>query len=123
MPAAGRGCYPGPVAVNISQAVKQAMQDLIAPELESLRGDIKALRGELHAEIGGLRSELKGEIASLRGELTGLHGEVNGLRGELNGLRAETAANIARLDERLTIALDVRERLVALEARVAASRP
>lgn len=111
------------MAVNIYQAVKQAMQDLIAPELESLRGDIKAMRGELHAEIGGLRSELKGEIASLRGELTGLHGEVNGLRGELNGLRAETAANIARLDERLTIALDVRERLVALEARVAASRP
>ena len=47
-----------------------------------------------------------------------MHGELNGLRAELNGFRGETTANFARLDERLTIALDVRERIVALEGRL-----
>jgi len=50
--------------------------------------------------------------------MKGFPGELDGLRGELNGFRGEMIANLARLDERLTIALDVRERLVALEARV-----
>lgn len=63
--------------------------------------------------------ELRGEVNGLHGELNGLRGEINGVRGEMNGLRAETVANFGRLDERLTIALDVRERLVALETRIA----
>lgn len=57
-------------------------------------------------------------MAELRSEMKGFPGELDGLRGELNGFRGEMIANLTRLDERLTIALDVRERLVALEARV-----
>jgi hypothetical protein len=88
------------VAANVYQAVKNAMQDLIAPQIESLRGEIGALRGEMNG--------VRGEMSSLRGEM----------RAEIGGLRAEMTANIARLDERLTIALDLRERIVALEAKV-----
>jgi len=95
------------VAVNIYQAVKQAMQDLVAPQIESIKGEITALR-----------AEVRGEVSALRGEMNGLDGEMTGLRGEMNGLRAEVAANFARLDERLTMALDLRERIVALEARL-----
>jgi hypothetical protein len=40
------------MAANIYQAVKQAMQDLIAPQLESVKGEIAGLRGEMD----GLRS-------------------------------------------------------------------
>jgi hypothetical protein len=43
---------------------------------------------------------------------------MTGLDGKMTGLRAEVAANFARLDERLTMALDLRERIVALEARL-----
>jgi hypothetical protein len=88
------------VAVNIYQAVKQAMQDLVAPQIESIKGEITALR-----------AEVRGEVNALRGEMTGLD-------GKMTGLRAEVAANFARLDERLTMALDLRERIVALEARL-----
>ena len=88
------------MAVNIYQAVKQAMQDLVAPQIESIKGEITALR-----------AEVRGEVNALRGEMTGLD-------GKLTGLRSEVAANFARLDERLTIALDLRERIVALEARL-----
>ncbi len=37
---------------------------------------------------------------------------------EMNGLRAEMRAEIARLDDRLTVALDLRERVVAIEAKL-----
>jgi hypothetical protein len=88
------------VAASVYQAVKEAMQDLIAPELAAVRGEIAGLRGEMHG---------------VRGELDGLRAE---MRAEINGLRAEMSANMARLDERLTIALDLRERIVALEAKL-----
>ena len=95
------------MAVNIYQAVKQAMQDLVAPQVESIKGEITALR-----------AEVRGEVNALRGEMTGLRGEMTGLDGKMDGLRAEVAANFARLDERLTMALDLRERIVVLEARL-----
>ena len=40
--------------LNIYQNLKQAIQDVIAPEMQQLRGDIKALS----AEIAGVRQEL-----------------------------------------------------------------
>jgi len=89
------------VAANIYQAVKQAMQDLVAPHMESIKG-----------EITTLRAEMRGEVRALRGEMSGLD-------GKMDGLRSEVTANFARLDERLTTALDLRERIVALEARLA----
>jgi hypothetical protein len=70
------------VAANIYQAVKQAMQDLIAPQLESLKGEISAVRGEM----GQLRAELRGEIGAL-------------------------GAEIRRVDDKVTWALDLRERI------------
>jgi HAMP domain-containing protein len=93
------------VAANIYQAVKQAMQDLIAPQLEALKGDIGELRAELHGEIGTVRAE----IGQLRAEM----------RGEIGALGSE----IRRVDDKLTWALDLRERIVALETKLAVERP
>jgi len=45
------------VAANIYQAVKQAMQDLIAPQIESLKGEIGSVIGAVRTEIGALRTE------------------------------------------------------------------
>ena len=88
------------MAANVYQSVKDAMQDLIAPQLESVKGAIGALAGK---------------VDGLRGEVSGLRGE---MKAEINGLRAEMSANMVRLDERLTIALDVRECIVAIEAKL-----
>ena len=104
------------MAANIYQSVKQAMQDLIAPQLESLKGEIGAVRGEIGAargEIGTLRAEMRGEIATLRAEL----------RGAMEGGFKAVNAEIRRLDDRLTLALDLRERIVAIEAKLAIERP
>ncbi len=95
------------MAANIYQAVKQAMQDLIAPQIESLKGDIGGLRAEIgavKAEIGGVRTEMHTEIGALRTEMQAGH--------------LALASEIRRIDDKLTWALDLRERIVAIEARL-----
>ena len=93
------------MAANIYQAVKQALQELVAPQIESLKGEIGQLRGEVRGEIAEFRSEVRGEIAGLRSEMRGNH--------------AAVSAEIRRIDDKLTWALDLRERIVALETKLA----
>ncbi len=146
-PVAVAGAIHSTVAPNIYDAVKQALQDLIAPQLESIKGEIGELRGEMRSEIGTLRGEMHGEIGTLRGEM---HGEIGTLRGELGEVRTEIGAlrsemrgelvavrseigevraemrgnhaaltsEIRRIDDKLTWALDLRERIVALETKL-----
>ncbi len=71
------------MAANIYQAVKQAMQDLIAPQLESVKGDIAALRSEVHGEIRTLRAEMQGRPrdAARRDQLSSEQGRIGPARG------------------------------------------
>lgn len=91
------------------ETVKQAIQDVIAPQLQELKGEIAGLRGEIKGEIAGLRGELKGEIAGLRGEMRQIEKR---MEEGFGALRSEIAITNKRIDE----ALNIRERLAALEA-------
>ena len=93
-------CYSSCVAANIYQAVKQAMQDLIAPQIESLKGDFAAVR----AEIGAVRAD----IARVDDKLS----------SEIRRVDEKLGTEIRRIDDKLTWALDLRERIVAIEARL-----
>ncbi|HVA82114.1 MAG TPA: hypothetical protein VNF29_14400 [Candidatus Binataceae bacterium] len=83
------------------ETIKQAIQDVIAPQLQELKGEISGLRGE---------------IAGLRGEIAGLRGEMRQIEKRMEegfiALRGEIGYTNKRIDE----ALDIRERLAALEA-------
>ena len=46
----GRGIY---------DTVKQAIQEVIAPQLQELRGDITGFRGDIGGELTGLRAEMR----------------------------------------------------------------
>jgi uncharacterized small protein (DUF1192 family) len=99
--------------VGIYDQVKKAFQDVIAPELHAMRGDIR----ELDQKIAGLDQKIDGVDARLTIKL-------DALRTETLSLKAELLAEIRRLDTRidsvdreLRTAIDVRERLAALEAR------
>jgi len=96
--------------LNIYQTIKQIVQDAVAPEIQ----------------------ELKGEIAGVRGEIVGVKGEIRGLSDRIDSLEKRLDHRIdsveRRLDEfgkrmggferQLEIALDVRERLAVVEARL-----
>ena len=83
------------MAANIYQAVKQAMQDLVAPQLESLKGEMGAMRLDIR------RVEEK-------------------LSTKIDALDEKFSSEIHRIDEKLTWALDLRERIIVLETKLAA---
>ncbi|PYN98717.1 MAG: hypothetical protein DMD91_14675 [Candidatus Rokuibacteriota bacterium] len=81
--------------MGVYDQVKTAFQDIIAPELHAIRGDIRVLD---HRIVG-----LDQKIDSLRNELVS---EIRRLDTRIDGV-----------DRELRTAIDLRERLAALEAR------
>ena len=82
-------------SMGVYGQVKAAFQDIIAPELHAVRGDIRVLDQRivgLDQKIDSLRHELVSEIRRLDARIDGV-------------------------DRELRTAIDVRERLAALEAR------
>ena len=104
-------------AVGVYDQIKTAFQDIIAPELHALRGDIRVLDQRvvsLDQKIGGVDARLTVKIDALRTETVSLKAE---LLAELRRLDAR----IDGVDRELWTAIDIRERLAALEARRSSS--
>ncbi len=87
-------------AKNVVESLREIVQDLLVPEFKALKVSVDALRGDMH----DMRSGLKESLDSLRTEMK--------LRDE----RQDQA--MRHLAERPDFAIDVRERLASLEARM-----
>jgi chromosome segregation ATPase len=97
-------------------AVKQVIQDLIAPELESIKGELAGVRAELKAvdkRIDSIEKRVDDGFSSLRNEMQAGFRSVD---DRIDTLRERVADTNKHLDE----ALDIRERLAAVEAKLAA---
>ena len=81
-------------AKGMYETVKQAIQDLIAPDLERIKGELAGVRTELRAELTAVRAELKA------------------INDPIDTLKERVTETNKRLDE----ALNIRERLAAVEA-------
>jgi predicted nuclease with TOPRIM domain len=77
--------------MSVYEQVKQALQDVVAPELKSLQVEIKSLRSEIASEIRRLETEIK-----------------------------RLDEKIDSLDDKLNTSIQIRERLASLEAKLAA---
>jgi phage shock protein A len=82
--------------LNIYQNLKQIVQDAIAPEIQSIKGDIKALGAQV--------ANLETQIAALR--------------TELRAFEAHTDRRFEEQSRQWELAIEVRERLAALEAQI-----
>jgi hypothetical protein len=132
--------------LNIYQNLKQAIQDVIAPEMQRLFGEIKAQNGEikaLAAEIRAVQQQLElfqsftnrqfdvvdKRLDSLKADMdqrfsslkTDMDQRFGSLKADIDGLDKR----IDSLDKRIDglagdwrLSLDVHERLAALEARL-----
>ena len=118
--------------MNVYGSVRQAIQDLVAPEIQKLHGEI---------------NRLEGKIEGLDGKIEGLDAKIEGLRGEMNARfdavdrRFESAdrrfgsvekrlesvefsvketigIQIQSMDAKWREAMDVHERLATLEAKI-----
>ena len=81
------------MAANIYESVKQALQDIVAPELKTIEGQIESLRVELRTEIKRLDEKIEGGLQRLDEKIGGLK-------------------------EQFELAINIHERLAALEAKV-----
>src|SRR5215475_34287 len=118
--------------LNIYQNLKQAIQDVIAPEMQQLRGDIRALS----AEIGAVRQELTWLQTFVNRQVEAIDSRFDALKRDIDRRfdAADFAVNqrFSAVDTRLDgidkridalasdwrLSLDVHERLAALEARL-----
>jgi peptidoglycan hydrolase CwlO-like protein len=85
--------------MGIYEEVKQALQDVVAPELRALQTEIK----RLDEKIDLLRNV-----------------EIKRIDEKIDFLKSEIMTEIRRLGEKIDIAIQIRERLASLEAKVAA---
>ncbi len=121
--------------------VAKIIQELVVPELHDIKSSVQELRTRFDSEIkrldekidSGLR-RLDEKIDSglrrvdekielvrneLKAEISGLKKDIDSLRNELDAFKNEFRAEIKRLDEKIDIAIQIRERLAALESKVA----
>jgi len=99
--------------------LKQLFQDIIAPQLEKMSGEISGLKTEMRS----LEKRMEEGFTSSRNEMSSLRGEMRhgheSLRGEIDSLRGEMRQGLAYTNKRLDEVLEIRERLAVLEAKLA----
>jgi len=95
--------------MGIYDQIKAAFQDLVAPALHELRGDMQGLRGEMEA--------LRADIRRVDGKVDSLQAQMGSMKNELISEIRRVDVRIDSVDRELRVAIDIRERLAALEAR------
>jgi hypothetical protein len=81
------------VAKTVVDSLREVMQDLLVPELKAVKVSVDSLRNEMKTSLDSMRQEMH-------------------LRDELN------SQALRSLSEKLDFAIDIRERLASLEARL-----
>lgn len=106
-------------SVGVYDQIKTAFQDIIAPELHALRGDIRVLDQKmvvLDHKMVGLDQKIDGVDARLTVKIDALRAETVSMKGELLAEIRRLDARIDGVDRELRTAIEIRERLAALEA-------
>lgn len=117
--------------------VKQALQDILAPELQGLKGELRRLDERIsavEAKIEGTKNELLAEIKRLEEKTEARFREMDvrfkEMETKLSALDEKFEARFRELDSKfeglrheVRTALEIRERLAALEAKVGITRP
>ena len=115
------------VAMGVYDQIKKAFQDIVAPELHALRGDIRVLDQRIIALDQKFDQKIDAVDSRLTIRIDALAAQIASSRAEMASHKAELLSEIRRVDNRidsvdreLRTAIDVRERLAALEARLPA---
>lgn|ERR671919_770377 len=94
--------------MGICDQIKSAIQDLVAPELQGIRGDIRRL--DQKVDDGHDRLTIK---------IDALQAQTGSMKNELVSEIRRVDVRIDSMERELRVAIDIRERLAALEARQA----
>ena len=99
--------------------IKKAFQDIVAPEIRALQGDIKALQVEVKRLDDKMDTGLKALNDKMDMGLKGLEDKIDSLRRELIAEIRRVDGRLDSLDRELKVAIEVRERIAVLESKLA----
>ncbi len=88
---------------SIYESVKKALQDIVAPELRAIEGKFEAVRAE---------------IKRLDEKIDGLDKRIDSVDKRIDSLRSEFSVRFESLEREISRAIDIHERLAALEAKI-----
>jgi predicted nuclease with TOPRIM domain len=106
--------------VGIYDQIKAALQDLVAPQLHEIRGELQAVRSEVQSvrvDIRRLDEKIDNVDARLTTRLDSLQAQMGSMKNELVSEIRRVDVRIDGVERELRLAIDIRERLAALEAR------
>jgi uncharacterized protein YicC (UPF0701 family) len=99
---------------SVYESVRQAIGDILAPQLEEIKGELKAVRseiGRLDAKIDNVDAKVTARIDGLDAKLSA---RIDGLDGKLSTRIDMVGKEVVHLREML----DVEKRLLVLETRL-----
>ena len=107
--------------MSVYEEVKRALQDIVAPELKALQVEIRRLDEKIDSLDGKLSTRMDSLDKSLNARMDSLDYKIDALDEKLttrmDSMKAEITTEIKRLDEKIDIAIQIRERLAAIEGR------
>ena len=101
--------------MGVYDQIKSAFQDIVAPEIHALRGEIARLDGRitaLDAKVDGLDGKMVSMKAELLAEIRRVDTRIDAVHARIDSVDKR----LDSLDRNLHMVIDVRERLAALEA-------
>jgi metal-responsive CopG/Arc/MetJ family transcriptional regulator len=109
---------------DIVQGFRQALQDILTPEVRELKAEVRGLRGEMSV----LREEMNARMEAISEKFTGLNDKFSGLRTEMHSgfqmLQMSLENAVLRGDkENIREMADLRERVTRLESHAPRSLP
>lgn len=106
--------------------LEQALRDALVPDLQVLKEEVVRLK-RIEVEITRLEEKIEARVDALKAEIARVEEKAD---AKFYGLRNELLTEIRRLEEclsslrrELELALEIRERLAALEAKLGITRP
>jgi phage shock protein A len=111
--------------MNVYGSVKQAIQYLIAPEIQLLHGEIK----RLDARVEGMRGEMNARFDAVNRRFEGVDRRFESVDKKFDSIeerlefvefsvKETIGVQIQSMDAKWREAMDVHERLASLEARI-----
>jgi chromosome segregation ATPase len=105
--------------------LKQLIQDFVVPEFRALQGELKRLdekmdgvRIEMRSEFHRLDEKIDSLDKRLNQRMDGLNQRMDGVEKRIDGLERHFSGQFDSLQKQLGVAIEIHERLAALEAKV-----